>query len=103
MRSCRILQRILISSMCQLMPCLRAGSYGFEYSDESMSEGAVDIENQYYNSKGAFHSPSMSIRQLPSTSKSPHKAAGNVESNSLEEALNGFQEVLKMEGEKGEW
>ena len=29
-----------------------AGSYGFEYSDEEMSEGAVDIENQYYNSKG---------------------------------------------------
>jgi hypothetical protein len=33
---------------------LQAGSYGFEYSDEDMSEGAVDIENQYYNSKGSI-------------------------------------------------
>lgn len=54
-------------------------SYGFEYSDEEMSEGAVDIENQYYNSKG------------------------NVESSNLEEALKGFLEVLRMEEEKGEW
>lgn len=39
---------------------LCAGSYGFEYSDESMSEGAVDIENQYYNSKGG----STPLRQI---------------------------------------
>jgi hypothetical protein len=26
--------------------------YGFEYSDEDGSEQDVDIENQYYNSKG---------------------------------------------------
>lgn len=26
--------------------------YGFEYSDEDPEEEDVDIENQYYNSKG---------------------------------------------------
>lgn len=26
--------------------------YGFEYSDEEPEEQDVDIENQYYNSKG---------------------------------------------------
>lgn len=26
--------------------------YGFEYSDEEPEEEDVDIENQYYNSKG---------------------------------------------------
>ena len=26
--------------------------YGFEYSDEEVEEQDVDIENQYYNSKG---------------------------------------------------
>jgi len=26
--------------------------YGFEYSDEDYGEEDVDIENQYYNSKG---------------------------------------------------
>lgn len=28
--------------------------YGFEYSDEEPEEQDVDIENQYYNSKGSF-------------------------------------------------
>lgn len=28
--------------------------YGFEYSDEEVVEDDVDIENQYYNSKGAL-------------------------------------------------
>lgn len=28
--------------------------YGFEYSDEEPEEQDVDIENQYYNSKGFF-------------------------------------------------
>jgi len=28
--------------------------YGFEYSDEDYGEEDVDIENQYYNSKGVF-------------------------------------------------
>jgi hypothetical protein len=26
--------------------------YGFEYSDDEYAEEDVDIENQYYNSKG---------------------------------------------------
>ena len=29
--------------------------YGFEYSDEEVEEEDVDIENQYYNSKGIGH------------------------------------------------
>lgn len=28
--------------------------YGFEYSEEEPEEQDVDIENQYYNSKGKF-------------------------------------------------
>jgi hypothetical protein len=28
--------------------------YGFEYSDEEPEEQDVDIENQYYNSKGSI-------------------------------------------------
>ncbi|KAI7840317.1 hypothetical protein COHA_006099 [Chlorella ohadii] len=54
--------------------------YGFEYSDEELEEQDVDIENQYYNSKGLL------------------------ESEDYEEALAGFNQVLKMEGDdKGEW
>jgi hypothetical protein len=30
--------------------------YGFEYSDEEVEEADVDIENQYYNSKGLIPS-----------------------------------------------
>lgn len=29
--------------------------YGFEYSDDDGDEQDVDIENQYYNSKGCLH------------------------------------------------
>ena len=29
-----------------------AADYGFEYSDEEVQEDDIDIENQYYNSKG---------------------------------------------------
>eukprot|EP00897_Mesotaenium_endlicherianum_P009745 jgi/Mesen1/879/ME000115S00004 len=52
--------------------------YGFEYSDEEPEEQDVDIENQYYNSKGLVE-------------------------NDAKGALKGFAEVVKMEGEKGEW
>lgn len=52
--------------------------YGFEYSDEEPEEQDVDIENQYYNSKGLVESDA-------------------------EAALKGFAEVVRMEGEKGEW
>ena len=34
-----------------LTVCMCA-DYGFEYSDEEVGEEDVDIENQYYNSKG---------------------------------------------------
>lgn len=48
--------------------------------DEELEEQDVDIENQYYNSKGLL------------------------ESEDYEEALAGFNQVLKMEGDdKGEW
>ncbi|KAG8467559.1 hypothetical protein KFE25_000875 [Diacronema lutheri] len=52
--------------------------YGFEYSDEEPEEEDVNIENQYYNSKGLVDSDA-------------------------DEALAGFREVLRMEGDKGEW
>ncbi|MCJ1238657.1 COP9/signalosome complex subunit Csn2 [Varicellaria rhodocarpa] len=53
--------------------------YGFEYSDEEVEEEDVDIENQYYNSKGLL------------------------EGSDQTEALRGFQEVVKMEPDKAEW
>lgn len=54
--------------------------YGFEYDDdEELEEQDVDIENQYYNSKGLL------------------------ESDELQEALAGFEQVLNMEDGKGEW
>eukprot|EP00898_Chlorokybus_atmophyticus_P001668 jgi/Chlat1/2501/Chrsp175S02371 len=52
--------------------------YGFEYSDEEPEEQDVDIENQYYNSKGLLE-------------------------DDPQAALDGFQQVVKMEPEKGEW
>ncbi|KAL6563733.1 COP9/signalosome complex subunit Csn2 [Orobanche gracilis] len=52
--------------------------YGFEYSDEEPEEQDVDIENQYYNSKGL-------VETEP------------------EAALEGFAEVVHMEPEKAEW
>jgi len=53
--------------------------YGFEYSDDDYAEEDVDIENQYYNSKGYL------------------------ESNELSSALDGFLKILDMEDERGEW
>ncbi|KAG4915754.1 hypothetical protein JHK87_053311 [Glycine soja] len=52
--------------------------YGFEYSDEEQEEQDVDIENQYYNSKGLVETDP-------------------------EGALSGFAEVVRMEQEKAEW
>ena len=52
--------------------------YGFEYSDDDNEEEDVNIENQYYNSKGLIE-------------------------DDIEAALAGFQEVIRMEEEKGEW
>ncbi|XP_073311374.1 COP9 signalosome complex subunit 2-like [Primulina huaijiensis] len=52
--------------------------YGFEYSDEEPEEQDVDIENQYYNSKGLVETDP-------------------------EAALEGFTQVVKMEPEKAEW
>lgn len=52
--------------------------YGFEYSDEEQEEQDVDIENQYYNSKGLVETDP-------------------------EDALEGFAEVVRMEPEKAEW
>ncbi|KAG5629030.1 hypothetical protein H5410_000747 [Solanum commersonii] len=52
--------------------------YGFEYSDEEQEEQDVDIENQYYNSKGMVETDPKG-------------------------ALEGFAEVVHMEPEKAEW
>jgi COP9 signalosome complex subunit 2 len=48
--------------------------------DEELEEQDVDVENQYYNSKGLL------------------------ESEEWEDALAGFRQVLRMEGgDRGEW
>ncbi|KAL1503036.1 hypothetical protein AB1Y20_011105 [Prymnesium parvum] len=52
--------------------------YGFEYSDDDQEEEDVNVENQYYNSKGLLDSD-------------------------VEAALQGFRDVISMEEEKGEW
>ncbi|KAK6776274.1 hypothetical protein RDI58_027275 [Solanum bulbocastanum] len=52
--------------------------YGFEYSDEEPEEQDVDIENQYYNSKGLAETDPVA-------------------------ALEGFAEVVRMEPEKADW
>ncbi|XP_020224869.1 COP9 signalosome complex subunit 2 [Cajanus cajan] len=52
--------------------------YGFDYSDEEQEEQDIDIENQYYNSKGMIQT-------------------------NLEGALAGFTQVVEMEQEKTEW
>ncbi|KAH9305248.1 hypothetical protein KI387_009652, partial [Taxus chinensis] len=52
--------------------------YGFEYFEEENEEQDVDIENQYYNSKGLVGSDP-------------------------QEALAGFAEVVRMESDKAEW
>ena len=52
--------------------------YGFEYSDDDQEEEDVNIENQYYNSKGLLDSD-------------------------VDAALQGFRDVVSMEEEKGEW
>ena len=52
--------------------------YGFEYSDDDQEEEDVNIENQYYNSKGLLDSDE-------------------------DAALSGFRDVVSMEEEKGEW
>ncbi|KAL6850447.1 hypothetical protein ACP4OV_021074 [Aristida adscensionis] len=52
--------------------------YGFEYSDDEPEEQDVDIENQYYNSKGLVETDP-------------------------EGALAGFDAVVRMEPEKAEW
>ena len=55
-------------SMSDMEDDMELEDYGFEYSDESQEEEDVDIENQYYNSKGMLE-------------------------NSPEEALSGFKGV----------
>ena len=52
--------------------------YNFEYSDDDQEEEDVNIENQYYNSKGLLDSD-------------------------VDAALQGFRDVVNMEEEKGEW
>lgn len=85
--------------------------YGFEYSDDEYAEEDVDIENQYYNSKGAleyFHSISIGGSNSVIFIKlrlflNYFLYAGLIESNELKEALPDFKQVLTMEEDKGEW
>eukprot|EP01137_Pigoraptor_chileana_P015100 Opistho-2@70619 len=52
--------------------------YGLEYEDDEGSEPDVDLENQYYNSKA-------------------------LKDSDAREAIEGFERVLSLETEKGEW
>lgn len=52
--------------------------YDLEYEEDNTSEPNVDEENQYYNSKG-------------------------LKEDDPKAALSGFQKVLELEGEKGDW
>ena len=74
--------------------------YGFEYSDEEVGEEDVDIENQYYNSKGVAICCKDGYRwsYIQATS-----CVGLLEGSDQTEALRGFQEVVKMEPDKAEW
>lgn len=78
--------------------------YGFEYSDEEVEEEDVDIENQYYNSKGrAYRQFFGKIASSMQTISKNIYFAGLLESSDQTEALQGFQEVVKMEPDKAEW
>ena len=94
---------------------LSCADYGFEYSDEDVQEEDVDIENQYYNSKGELKNIAMvdGPRRTASSHLMPfachkdmfdalHEHAGLLEGEP-QEALKGFKEVISMEGERGEW
>ena len=89
--------------------------YGFEYSDEDNQEEDVDIENQYYNSKGVLINCTawLSTESQPDQCKtmfiisscSPQHQqwlAGMLEDDAAG-ALKGFQDVVAMESEKAEW
>ena len=52
--------------------------FGFEYSDDDQEEDEVDVENQYYNSKGLLETDE-------------------------DAALKGFEEVVSREEERGEY
>ena len=96
-----------------------AADYGFEYSDEEVQEDDIDIENQYYNSKGRHCDVSAVSLLEPRGGKVDMPAwpalcatatihqlcsAGLLEgSDDPQEALKGFQEVVKMEEGQGEW
>jgi hypothetical protein len=46
-----------LHAACGLCCVCGCADYGFEYSDEEPEEEDVDIENQYYNSKGTPFAP----------------------------------------------
>lgn len=112
------------------MGFLHAPDYGFEYSDEEPEEEDVDIENQYYNSKGWCHRQGTSYAAIADyiavwtvpASTAMHRSevlctaepvwqlligfhccTGMLEGDDLREALEGFQQVVEMEQDKGEW
>uniref|UniRef100_A0A0E0FK46 COP9 signalosome complex subunit 2 n=1 Tax=Oryza nivara TaxID=4536 RepID=A0A0E0FK46_ORYNI len=104
--------------------------YGFEYSDDEPEEQDVDIENQYYNSKGYASCPWRAsgwgqlavsrdcVREGALTSvhglwwsryrekkvkrRNNRRREGMVETDP-EGALAGFDQVVRMEPEKAEW
>ena len=91
--------------------------YGFEYSDdEELDEEDIDIENQYYNSKGTSALPLAHVNLRDDDENMPVVAravtdqlffasrhAGLLDSGTPDVALEGFAQVITMEREKGEW
>eukprot|EP00983_Pelagomonas_calceolata_P085347 1156532-Pelagomonas_calceolata.AAC.14 len=75
--SSRALFVCCLHQLCTSPFCI--ADYGFEYSEEEQAEEDVDIENQYYNSKGML------------------------ENDDPRESIEGFNQVLSMEEKKGEW
>ena len=54
-----------------MLRSLKLADYGFEYSDEEVEEEDVDIENQYYNSKGEPVQPNNAAGPCCVSSKAP--------------------------------
>ena len=90
--------------------CIVASSdYGFEYSEEEQEEEDVDVENQYYNSKGEGWAVGCvyigSTAQLETNVDQQifSTGAGLLEADDPRDAIEGFNQVVNMEGDKGEW
>lgn len=97
-------QELRASYSVPIGPCIPA-DYGFEYSDEEQEEQDVDIENQYYNSKGGpgFVCPRDPLAAVGIKAPDTAPILGMLENDDPREAIEGFNQVVSMEDGKGEW